>query len=467
MADTLTELYDGLCTTLESSKTDAHDELQAARAALLGSPGDPVAVGARKLYQAAVDAHAEAVAAVLATRQALAEALMPSDAEALAETLRGLIIDQRTAHRDLLDAGRELAAAEHRLQQAEDSYERICAQLNAARSELERVNRRAETLANLTNRLAIEPLLSIAATATAALAAEPYTLAQQRFEDPTTPDLPEELRDRARQRLTDENGRFDRLGTQLGEATTALLDHCTTAAGVAAQVAEKQALLDAAERALSDWVLHAEERYQLALPWLQQIVDSPPLTDAEHGRIFDAALEGDRIAALTAEGERDQALVAVEAQQAAIEDKILEDKAADIDQPPDVAALEADLVPLQSALADKQLALTEEKKTLLEQWEAAVPPHIWANLLAFQRAKAMLEDLANATPDPDVLKSAMETAEADLVASLEAQDKAQRTEIYLAARVELCRSRKAGAERTAEQRLASALRGEEPTPPLP
>ena len=112
----------------------------------------------------------------------------------------------------------------------------------------------------------------------------------------------------------------------------------------------------------------------------------------------------------------------------------------------------------QGELDSAEAALTPELVDRLDAWEVSVPDHIWANLAAYDRAIALLNDIVAA--DPGALDTAMADAEAALAQALEDEDKATRLRGYLENAAALSGSRVEYGRNSRHERALSAVRGD-------
>ena len=87
-----------------------------------------------------------------------------------------------------------------------------------------------------------------------------------------------------------------------------------------------------------------------------------------------------------------------------------------------------------------------------------MPDHVWANLAAYDRAIALLTEIAGG--DASALETAMDNAEAALAQALEDEDKATRVRGYLEAEVALWRNSVEHARNSKHERVLSAMRGD-------
>ncbi len=427
---TLKQLAEQRRDRLAAARTDALQDLTDAQDKLAGNPAKLI-IGARPSHQQAVKKYAELAATVSATKEAMAAAAMPADAEALLTTLRGLLVELRGQRATVLAGERALDEAEQEVKRLVASIRELSNQLPTAEQELSAATTRQARHQARVAALAAEPLSSLKTAAQTALGDQSFTDAKDRVEN----DLPTKLRTRAIARGTAEHDRLHRALAAFTGAQDLLDSHNETAAGTAGKVSKLQTALLRAEEQLADYVLHAKDRFDSAVSQLTAIVASPQLTTAEQEQITDSSLETDREAAADAEKARDDALTEVELKATALATKRVEVEAGDIDaevdSDPAVIDLANQLQTAKTTLTAAEASFTTEMRQVLDRWEAAVPEPIWANLVSFGQAEATLKSLKTPSPTPTAMKTAVTNAESALLAALLEQDKNQRTSEHL------------------------------------
>lgn len=422
--------------------------------------------------QSTADTHRQALAALTAElvklageiagqRRALAEDLTPAELDARVEALRAKLVVFRGKRQALVEAEEDAAVAEDELQRARAAGERAGAALAAAEARLAAEKKRAAGRQKRDAALAAEPLASLKAAAHAARHTppdnKPFTDADARVKA----DIPQKLLLRALERYQAELDRVAAARQAAAEADAALVEFRKEHAGPDLEVAEAQAAFDAAEAAFADYVVRGPDRLKTALGLLAGIVASPPLTAAEKAAITERATAGE--AAIAKEAARDQKAAELDAARAALEQKkldLLNDgvKVEELPDHPDVVALEAAVGAAAGALQTAEAALSAQLRADFDAWEASVPDGAWANLLALQRAAAILDQLANAKPAD--LAAAVAAAEDALVAASEEAASSARTLDFLAAQTERRRRHLTIAESLHDRRLAGAVRGD-------
>jgi chromosome segregation ATPase len=445
----LKELHQQRVTRLESARDAARAELSAAQAALAASGADRAGLASQ---QAALTVQVER------TRQAMAEAPLPADVEALAAELRTLLTQVRRRRWQLLEADEALAAAAARASRAAAELEAAAARLQAAQADLAAAAERHQRHQAWTVAVSAPPLSTLPAEAGAALAGTAFAQARARVEG----DVPAKLRQRAAARGAEEGARLGRRRAAALDSEDQLLGHRAAGEGLPGASAEAGAGFRRAEAALRDFALEGKRRYDRALAALAAIPASAPLTQAQRDHIEDAALQADREAAADAEKERDEARAEVEAKRAELDAKVREAVAADVDADPAadpaVAALEGELAALRSELGAKEAAFTAALRDAMDEWEASVPDAIWQNLASLEDGKKTLEELQAAAPA--ALVAALGAAQGALVAALLAEDRGARTRRVLEAGAQQAAELLVRARDAHSQRFLAALRGD-------
>lgn len=404
------------------------------------------------------------------TRQQMAAAPLPADAEALAGTLRDQIIVQRQRRASRLDAEQALDEVERARAMASAALASAEAELNRAEADLALAEERENRHAAWSTALTEEPLLGLPAAATAAQGGADFAAAEARVTG-IGADLPAKLRTRAQERRTRE---LERLTELRGLATHARGEHDDqrkSDAGVEGATHELWTAFLAAEDAFGDYVLRAKRRFDQALFDLEKIKDSLPLTPEQQSRLTDATLASAREAAVDAEKARDDASKLVEEKRVELTKARLVVKKGDVDL--DQAGVDADptvdtiltaLNPLKGDLATKEVTLDASTppdpshRRQLDLWEAAAPEHLWGNLAAFEEAKSILAGLASG---PGPLVSDMTFAEDVLATALAKYDKSERTRDQLVAAIGEHQAALDFAASAAKARIASQVRGDQ------
>jgi hypothetical protein len=450
---TLQQLWTDRAAAATAAETAAAAAAATAAAALTG-PG-----GLREAHAAAAAALAAKAAEITAQRRSLGDpGLSPAELAARVAALRALLVEFRALRRDALDAAEALALGEGTHESAGAELRRLRAERTAAEVELAAAAARAERLDRWRTALAAEPLSSVRGRAGDAVqaTAEPFRAARLRVEG----DIPATLRARAIERYDEELARSELAAAAAAEADALLAGELAPAAGASPAAA---AALAAADAAFGDYVAFADGRVASAIAVFAAIEARTPLTAAETAAITDADRVAAGEAALPLEKARDDARRALAAKRAELEDRRLELLADDIDEDlpnhPDVQALEAEIVTLESDLADAEADLTPALRADLEDWEAAVPDSAWAALLDFERARRTL--VALGALDPDTLDDAVTAAESALVTALGTDAKRRRTLDFLRGAAAGNRRRNDVTLAVEDRRAIGAVRGED------
>ena len=363
-------------------------------------------------------------------REEMASAATSADAEAKLAELSDKIIEQRHLRVALLGADLARRLADTVVQVTNAGLAAVDRALREAERGLADAGALEQRLAGWDRALGEPPLATLPADAAAALGSETFAAATARVEgDIAVP----ELRARALARMAEAGAQLGAAGDMRTHAIALREGHLEDGSGTAAAVKVAWARLQRAIEPLRDYVLLGRQRLDLALARLAAVVASPPLTAAQAERIQNQDLVAQAKAAAELEQARDEAAAAVAAKLAEIGRRRLELQAddidADLDADPDIVELTDALDDLNEALAAKETALTAQHRRVLDQWEAAVPDPIWANLAEFEQARRTLEALRDA--DPGALRTAVDDAVDELVGALEDDDDAVRVNLLL------------------------------------
>lgn len=461
MPMTLVDVYAGRVSELESDRSEAQDSLNT-HIQNLGPAEDEQQQALRALSQIAND--------IAETRRQLAAAPLPSDAEALAETLRDQIIVQRKRRAAKLNAEQTLDEVRRAKAMASAALATAEAKLETARADLASAEERQDRHAAWSAALTVEPLLGLPAAAEAVQAGVDFGEAAARVTGAGA-DLPEMLRTRAQQRRIRELERQAERRELVIHAAAQHDDQQKSDAGLVGQTHELRTAFLAAEEAFGDYVLRSQQRFEKALFDLTTIKESLPLTPEQQARLTDDSLQDARQSAVEAEEERDAALKLVETKRIELVKARLEVKKnnvdldpAGVDAEPAVAEILAASGQLESDLATKEAALDAttqlnlSHRRQLDLWEAAAPEHVWENLAAFEAAKA---NLAKLVLGPGMLGMDLTSAESALATALSAHNKSERTREYLIATIEKHQAALDFAVTAEEARIASQVRGDQ------
>jgi hypothetical protein len=446
MADptTLKALADANLTACQARANAAQSESAAAQTAITAALA---ALPAASAALAAANAESQRV------RAALAAIPTSADAGPLLNQLDTATVAQRDAEAAVLAADLALGPARARLERAalavrDAETDRVRAQIEA-----DAATREAARIAGLVAALGQPPLDTLVADATALLGSATLAAAKTAAEK----DLPAKLLARARDRVTLLRQRMAARGASR-DAFAALIAAQVAANGSSTdQLAGPQAAYAAALAALDAYVSRAGQRLGRAQGTLTRLADPAQklvLTPAQVARLKDAAQAAARATAADDEQALDQAR----------RDREKAEQARDLERakraagaPDDLAAKEAALV-VDQGKETAAAATFAPERALLRAWEAAAPDGIWADLAAYDDAKATIDDLSAHPPGP--LVTDLEAKEATLVAALVALGKEQAARGVYAAEL-AARTVAADADAGAADRLAyAALRGD-------
>ncbi len=399
------------------------------------------------------------------TRRKAAVAHMPSDVEGLAATLRELMIQRRLKRRELLDTGEKLHELEGVRDRAQVHRDCVLARLEVAQREFDIAKQRQGRLKAWEEALKKAPFPNMKTEANKALTGPVFKAARARVKG----DIPEKLQKRATQRGTRELAKVAACRVAALGAEDLRESHLEKINGPAGKVGKLRTQLSRVEQALGDYVKHSKAKFDLAMGMLAGVASAmPELTDDERGRIADAGLVAAGEAAVTAEKVRDKWRADAESFKSEIETAVMELRAADpdavVDADEGVAALRKKLADLDVPNADgESLPKAEEAynavKADLETWEASIPEHIWANLVAFNQAEELLTQLKLA--DRAMLEAAVPAAEKELVAAMTVEHKVARIDALLKTAVEKRSGRLDFFEKNERCRVLSAVRGDD------
>ncbi len=132
---------------------------------------------------------------------------------------------------------------------------------------------------------------------------------------------------------------------------------------------------------------------------------------------------------------------------------------ADPEVHPDLSDQRNDVSNQETDLVNRLTGFKNSAWYRIEEMEVAVPESIWVNFKRLQEAKRMLEGLAALPADLNDLKSAMETAEDELVGKLEEADDSQRGEDILLDEISLLVKQASWLANQSQSLLFDASRG--------
>ncbi len=408
-------------------------------------------------------------------RQALAVALMPADIEALAEELRVLLDQSRNAKADLLAAEGLVAVLKGDMAQASEQLKRAKENLKEASGELLTAIEGQEKHDSWNDTVADGVLSDLAADAISLLdvidvggvidpedplAEEKEIVAAAKTR--ITGDIPENLLTRALERGQGLKGYDQGAAALLADLENEAGTYWKSMEGTPGNAAKLWVEFLKAEEVYKEFVLQGQSRYNQALALLAVISESTALTDAEKARTTDTDLVSNGEAALAFEKARDDAKAAIDAKEFELELAIVRAMVADISADPeddtDVQTIRAELEILNTTLSSAEDDYTDDMQDNLDLWEVSIPDHIWANVVSYDQAVALLTTIRDG--NPATLATAMNGAESALVETLEEQDAAIRTSDYLEDVISYLREQIEYARNKRQQRLLSTIRGD-------
>jgi hypothetical protein len=446
MADptTLKALADLRLAAAQSGSDSARSEYSAAQTAVT----DAVAASA-----AAATALAKAKADGDKARTALAAIPTGADATPLVAALDAATVARRAAELAVLDAERGLALTRARLERASSAMRTSESAKLAATAEAKAADLESQRIAKLFAALSGPPLDSVAQDATDLLVAPEAAAAQAAAEK----DLPTKLLERARDRVTIARKRAENRAKARDDLADLLADQIDAKGSTADKLASPRANHARALDALEPFVRDAQQGLDSAAATLAQLADPKQkavLTAAEIDRLTDATLEADRETA--ADNEK--------AWNEAQRDRELAEQARDLEQAKKATGLPDTLAAKETALTQakqKELdALADHQTTraTLDLWEAEVPDAFWSDLADYDRANAMLTELAAAVPAN--LGTDLAAKEKDLVSALLALDRERAAAALYAAAIETRQAEIDFDSSAGQRRLLAALRGD-------
>ena len=412
--------------------------------------------------------------AIADIRKAMPTATMPADVEDLAAQLRAKQISLRKVRAELLKVNREIAsqnalqtsaqkqlkALSRSLTDAENAL--AVAELDESRHLSWRDSVSAGTITDLAAK-AQEMLDAVGGSAVVEdedAAVTAIRAAKLRTDD-SGADIPEILRTRARERAAAVNTSSNAYAALLQHVEDKRYQLADANEGISGASAKLAYAFQVAEQAFGNIVSKSQSRYDEAVSLINSIVNSTALTQAEQDRIADVALAVDD-AALVNEKTRDEKAAALLTAQIALKQGIVDLLYDDIDEDPDTAtaldALRSAVDTAQGELDTADSALTQDMVDRLDAWEVSVPDHIWANLVAYDRANVLLSDIVNA--DTSALDTALANAEATLAQARVDEDKALRLHDYLEDTATLQASGLEYARTSRHEQMLSAVRGD-------
>lgn len=442
LATQVRDLYAAAAEGAREELTDAHAALDAAKSALAA---DAALLTAKQ-------------ASIATLRAELAVTEVPIDATALLGEIAKLQVDARGLQARLLDGGDAVARAEAQvaaagafLARVQGAKDEAAAEVPAAQAEHDR---RMAWRAAATS----PPLATLAADATATLAAADYKNAKKRVED----DFPAKLIGSARKGYEVETARIGRVAESLGDVEDLLAAEQETNGGPAGEAEKLRLDMIRAEAALRDWADHARERYDLALAQLAAVRNTTP-------KLFNAAQIAE-LAALKTKGDaavdlrnprEDLRKVVIDAV-FDVDDVVTgaraPDPTADVSNVTAVKDMKAALVKANGDFGKGETDFTAAMRKDFSAWSAVVPEGVWRKVVGYVEAEAALNDLKGIVAAD--LVTAHEDAETALAEALWNAEVHALSAAYLEEQVNLREALLARALSVRQQRLLSALRGD-------
>jgi len=440
--------------------------------------------GAIKHHQTLIDEFAILERQLRTLREQIGQVLMPADRQALVDRERELRLQLRKKRAEILVSEAALQTLESEKEIAKAELKRSESALKQADGMLRQAEQREQRHNEWKQAIAVDGTLDqLKARAQDRLdereavipEGEEVPLIQQaklRVEN----DIPAALRTRARERarqVDDELvGQMTRIDTLQGDQAT----HRASTQDISGRVAQRRWSFEKAEAGLQDLVQQGPVRYHQALALLKRVVDSKPLTEEERNRISEVAIGDPEPNALSEEKKLDLARAAVADAEAAVRIKTLEVELAriqaltnnpelDPEEDAQVISKKTELTEAVTTLSDAQTVLTNAETDYtdamaeaLDVWEAAIPDHIWANLVAYDDAVNLLTRIRDS--DPAVLASNMDNAEVALVDALELEQRNQQVIGELGSRLLLLEAQLETLRNAHHPRKLSAVRGD-------
>lgn len=201
-------------------------------------------------------------------RQQLAAIPTPADGPELIERLEATLSLMSTAQARLLAAQEELAGLKADTEVAQQRIDAIAAALSVAADLKKKGEELSKTRESLRAALGKEPLVSLKAAATAALAGQTFTEAKTRIEG----DIPQLLLARARERRNLELTRQAQWADQLRKSQEARAQFASGGDGLA-KLLQAEREFERVQEALTRYVTTGGEQFDRAMSLLKQIAD--------------------------------------------------------------------------------------------------------------------------------------------------------------------------------------------------
>lgn len=389
---------------LTTAATEANDDLVVAYNAR---------TAAKNTLDSAVSDFADAVENVKAVRKALGLSEVAAAVTPLVDDLRDAIVARNAAESALILAKVALASAESDVKVARAWADKQAAALGDALEAKEEADARATRLAQWVVAKDEPPLSTVAADATALKADASYTTAETKITDA----MPAELLARARARSQAVVDEDEAAAAHTEAIRVPVFAKLTADAGYAGPVPGLDRDLEAADEALRVLISTSADRLAEATSRLEAIAARVEISQAVRDALD---TDPDRDAAQAAEAARDAEIVNLAAAFRAFEVAKGTLYASDPDGdetalPEFTAWTDIRDVDLPAAEAAYDAAMRDT----MAAWQAEVPASVWADLLDFDVASRILDDLI--ALDIDAALMVVDNAETALVAALEAE----------------------------------------------
>ncbi|WP_308367700.1 MULTISPECIES: hypothetical protein [unclassified Microbulbifer] len=457
-------------TTYATEKRDRYQALKVEAQAAFATANEAFEIASEE-YQDLVNQSAALERDIAGLRKQLSgSSHMPADITELSEELRSLLIERSHLTAALSITGEDRNSAKVAAELHRTRLTELDSALKQAESELASAQAMEDRHDAWTD-AGLESEIATVRDHAAALLADTFTpdpgdeinpaeilaAARARVEE----DIPEVLRDRARARAAQAVARQTAHNDLRDAVVASALAQGAAAGGSGGLVVQRQMEFKAAEADLKSYALNSLDDYQRAIELLQSVVNSEELTDAAAESIDDAALAAGDPAITTEEALHD-ARAAVEAKEVELElatvNALIGDINADPEDDTDVQARRSELESLEGDLEAAETAHTEELATAMDIWEAAVPPAIWNNLRAFDRALELLTELSSSDASPLII--ALTDTESALIDALALDDDNRRLAGYLKFSTALTQAESDYLARTGSSMTSSAMRGD-------
>jgi len=432
---TLLAYHKGLEATLTRNKSDTEKRLQDLQQVDL--------TAARKASDDLIAKSLELTKTVADLQAGIPNAPTKSDQDALTQKLEKARIDLRSANAAQLNAQNRIASLTAQQTIHAAAINALTTAIAAAKAAQVSAAQREHRIQEATDSFAREPLNTLAADVTAALAG--VTAAETRIQQDVPVDLLERAQDRRKGALQ-------------------ALEDVKSATVAAEKFSADKLQLDSAraDAALFAFSSQAFSRLEASRVALAMLTNADPLTAEEKTLLADTSLVTAATTAMTAEKARDDAAATLSAKQALVDDARLQALKADIDVDPStvtaVSDAEKDRKDADDALTAAVNDYTPAMQADLHRWEAAIPEAYWDLLHQLEEAKATLNELQTTTLAS--LTGAIADAEKAWADSLYTSNKNARTAARIDAEVKLRGAAQDFENNANRQRRLIALRGD-------